>query len=172
MWKIFNHLRMVNGLHLYSTSLVLSIILSALQYIPTFTHSHIHSYTDGRVYHARCQLAHQEWYSASYPKHPTILHMCSHTNGTAIGSSFGLSILPNTCRLEKPGRHLTIDLLISRWPALLPEPQLQKYKVLRHLKWLLTPGLSATLVKTSFDWVFDPQRHWYWLMCQQIRITF
>lgn len=64
------------------------------------TNSHTHSYTGGRGRRARCQPAHQERHSASYPKRPTVFirsafsHIHSHHNETALRSNFRFSVLP------------------------------------------------------------------------------
>ena len=106
---------MVNKLHLYS---ILSTPPSALQYMPTFTHSHTH-----RGCHANL-LIRSDTALQSKATHAMCLyspiHTHSHTDGTDIGSNFEFSIAPKDTSifgLEEPGiKPLT-------WLVLPPEPQ-------------------------------------------------
>lgn len=102
--------KMVNGLHLCSVFL---IFWSPKALFNIGQHSSIHTNINTLVagdFYTQCR--HE------------ITHTHSHTNDTAIRSSLKLSIFPKdtqTCRAEES--HITTDLLISRWPAPIPELQ-------------------------------------------------
>lgn len=101
------------------------------------SHSPTHSYTDGGGCYARCWPARKERYSASKANHD--ISMLTHTNGTAIVRSLGISILPQG--------HITPEQNqqpCDGWLALshsrpnnknnvVPEPSRQRYMFL-HLK--------------------------------------
>ena len=100
------------GLQFKSAFLVLSTTQSTLQYMPTFTHWHTHSYTDGRGCHARCQPARN-------------ISMFTHSNTHSHTHRWLDGSCPRTLRHTDQGEpgDWTTNLPISGQPALPPEPQ-------------------------------------------------
>lgn len=104
------------------------------------TNSHTHSYTGGRGRRARCQPAHQERHSASYPKRPAVFirsafsHIHSHHNETALRSNFRFSVLPgdNLTRSQSCG--------LNRQPS--------DYLAVRNISWA-TAAQKITFRKTG-----------------------
>ena len=96
---------MVNGLYLYSSFLVFQPLKVLFTLRITFTH--IHTLNGYRGDHARSPPAHQR---------KLTIHTHSYTDGSAIRTNLGLSVLPkdtSTCGLEEPGIEPPIFRLVD-----------------------------------------------------------